>query len=119
MTGSGWQRRAVGVLVLGLVFGAGYWIGGQQALHLPTYTADGYVGADQASFLVGGTAYGFESGVAWTDSAGVEHLGSWPDCLPKLHEVKHVRFSGAVLWYGGSGEARVIWVDCQNQGLAQ
>ena len=118
MTLSGWQRWAASLLLLGLVFGAGYWIGGQQALHLPIYTADGYVGADQASFLVGDTTYGFESSVAWTDAAGSDHPNGWPDCLPKLHEVKQVRFSGAVLWHGSSGEAHVTWVDCQNQGAA-
>jgi len=106
-------------VTLALVFGAGHWIGGQQALHPPIYTADGYVGADQASFLVGDTWYGFESSVAWTDEAGAEHLGGWPDCLPKLKEVKHVRFSAAVLWHGTTGIGRVVWVDCKNEGVAQ
>ena len=119
MPGRDWRRWAVALLAIVVVFGAGYWIGGQQALHLPIYTADGYVGADQASFLVGDTTYGFESSVAWTDTAGSEHPDGWPDCLPKLHEVKHVRFSGAVLWHGSSGEARVTWVDCQTSGATQ
>jgi hypothetical protein len=114
-----WQRVAVAVVVLALVFGAGYWIGAQRALHLPIYTADGYVGAGQASFLVGDTTYGFEGSVAWTDDAGSEHANGWPACLPQLTEVKHVRFAGAVLWHGSTGEARVTWVDCQNQEAAQ
>lgn len=102
------------LLAVAVAFGAGYWIGGQRALHLPTYTADGYVGADQASFQVGDTWYGFESSVAWTDRTGAVHDGGWPECLPKLREVKGVRFSGAVLWHGDSGTARVVWVDCGN-----
>ena len=103
------------LLALAVAFGAGYWIGGARAMHLPTYTADGYVGADQASFHVGNAWYGFESSVAWTDRTGAVHDSGWPDCLPKLQEVKGVRFSGAVLWQGdGLGVARVVWVDCRN-----
>jgi len=103
------------LLALAVAFGAGYWIGGERALHLPTYTADGYVGADQASFLYRGVTYGFESSVAWTDRTGAVHDTGWPDCLSKLKEVKGVRFSGAVLWQGDStGIARVVWVDCRN-----
>ena len=85
----------------------------RRALHLPIYTADGYVGADQASFQVGDMWYGFESSVEWTDSTGAEHDGGWPECLPKLQEVRGVRFSGAVLWHDTSGIARVVWVDCR------
>jgi hypothetical protein len=108
-----WSFGAAVILALVVAFAAGSWIGGERALHLPIYTADGYVGADQASFLVGDMTYGFESSVAWTDSTGAEHEGGWPDCLPKLHEVKGVRFSGAVLWHETSGIARVVWVDCR------
>jgi hypothetical protein len=119
MTGRDWRRWATALLAVVLVFGAGYWVGGERALHLPTYIGDGYVGADQASFQVGDTWYGFESSVAWTDGSGAEHSEGWPACLPKLHDVKHVRFAGAVMWHGGSGEATVVWVDCQNQAVAQ
>ena len=108
-----WPIGAAVLLAVIVAFGAGFWIGGERALHLPTYTADGYVGADQASFLVGGVTYGFESSVAWTDSTGAEHESGWPECLPKLQAVHGVRFSGAILWHETSGIARVIWVDCR------
>jgi hypothetical protein len=108
-----WPLGAVVLLAVVVAFGAGYWTGGERAMHLPIYTADGYVGADQASFQVGDVTYGFESSVAWTDQAGAEHDSGWPECLPKLQEVKGVRFSAAVLWHETSGIARVVWVDCQ------
>lgn len=111
----GWLLGVAALLVVVVVFGAGYWIGGERAMHLPIHTADGYVGADQASFQDGGVTYGFESSVAWTDRTGAVHDVGWPECLPKLQEVKGVRFAAAVLWYGNSGVARVVWVDCQNR----
>ncbi len=101
------------VLAVLLAFGAGYWIGDRGATRLQTYTADGYVGADQASFQVGDTTYGFESSVAWRDQTGSEHQAGWPQCLSKLQPVEDVRFAAGVLWYGDSGIARVVWVDCE------
>jgi hypothetical protein len=119
MVATNWQRVVIALLALAVVFAAGYWLGGERALHLPIYTGDGYVGANQASFPVGDTTYGFESSVAWTDKTGAEHDSGWPECLPQLHDVKGVRFSGAILWHGDSGIARVVWVDCQDHGAAQ
>jgi hypothetical protein len=107
---------AFGVLLIAVVaFAAGYWVGSDRATHLPIYTADGYVGANQASFQVGDTWYGFESTVSWTDSGGTFHDDGWPECLPQLQEVKGVRIAAAVLWVDGIGVSRVVWVDCQNR----
>jgi hypothetical protein len=78
------------VIVLGVTgaFGAGTWVGGYAATHLPVQVADGYVGEDQASFEVGDTTYGFESSVNWTDNLGAFHDDGWPACLPKVSPVK-------------------------------
>ncbi len=110
------RQQLIGVVVVAAVvaaFGAGYLVGGGVAAHPPVYVADGYVGADQASFEVGDTTYGFESTVSWTDSAGAFHDGGWPDCLPKLQQVKGVRFAASTVWFGNVGVAHVQWVDCQ------
>ena len=100
------------LLVAVAVFGAGYLAGGTAATHPTVYVGDGYVGADQATFQVGDTSYGFNSSVSWTDSAGSFHDRGWPACLPKVHEVKGVHFAGAVIWAGGVGLSSVVWVDC-------
>jgi hypothetical protein len=116
---------AAAVLLVVLAFGAGYWLGrearvpalaasaDEAAARVSMYTADGYTGADVASFRVGDTWYGFRSSVAWRDRAGSEHSSGWPDCLPKLQSVHDVRFAGTVLRYNGTGSATVVWVDCQ------
>ena len=104
---------AVAVLVVAAAFGAGCRIGGDRALHLPIYTADCHTGADVASCQVGDWWYGFRSTVDWTDSTGSLHDQGWPDCLPRMSEVKAVRIAAAVLWVGGSGISPVVWVDCQ------
>ena len=113
------SRKLVAALVALLVvvaaaFGAGYQIGGDRALHLTTYTADCYAGGDVASCQVGDWWYGFRTTVNWTDSTGSLHDQGWPDCLPRLSEVKGVRIAAAVLWVGGSGISPIVWVDCQN-----
>jgi hypothetical protein len=100
-------------LVIAVSFAAGYSLRSPGPVDLSIYTASGYVGADQASFQVGDTTFGFESSVPWTDQAGSEHPDGWPACLPKLQTVSGVRFGGAVVWHGDSGEARVLWVDCR------
>lgn len=104
---------AVALLALGLAFAAGYLVRDASHPGLTIYTGSGYVGADQASFQVGDTWYGFESSVAWTDRAGAEHANGWPACLPRLQSVQNVRFGGAVIWHGTTGEALVLWVDCR------
>ena len=45
------------------------------------------------------------------------HEDGWPDCLPKLQEVKGVRIAAGILYLGdtGNGEARVVWVDCRGR----
>ena len=101
------------VLAIVLSFAVGYSVRNAGRQDLTIYTASGYVGADQASFTVGDTTFGFESSVPWTDQAGSEHPDGWPACLPKLQAVSGVRFGGAVVWHGDSGEARVLWVDCR------
>jgi hypothetical protein len=112
------RQRSLGalgaVLIVIAAFGAGYRIGGDSATHPPVYTADGHVGADQASFQVGGTTYGFVSSVSWTDSAGSFHDSGWPGCLPKLQLVTGVRFAAATVWVGQAGVSPVLWVDCQS-----
>lgn len=103
----------VALFIVVAAFGAGYRIAAYNGEHPPVYTADGYVGADQATFRVGDTAYGFRSTVTWTDSAGSFHDGGWPACLPKVQEVTGVRFAGATLWVDQIGFTQVVWVDCQ------
>ena len=111
------KQRTLAVLAAVVVtltaFGVGYAVGGNNATHPPVFVADGHVGADQASFQVGDTTYGFESSVSWTDSTGSYHPDGWPACLPKLQTVSAVRFAGATLWAGSVGQAQVVWVDCQ------
>ncbi len=112
------KQRALGALVVVLLavaaFGAGYRVGGDNAAHPPVYVADGYVGADQASFQVGDTSYAFASSVSWTDDAGSFHDSGWPACLAKLQAVSGVRFAAATTWVGAIGLAHVVWVDCQD-----
>lgn len=101
------------VAVIG-AFGIGFWAGSQQAMHLPIYTADGHVGANVATLMVGDVAYGVRSTVDWTDGNGVEHAGGWPECLPP-GEATNVRFAGAVLWHENIGIATITWVDCRDR----
>jgi hypothetical protein len=103
------------VVIILTVFGVGYASGNISATHPPALTGDGYVGADQASFQVGETWYGFRSSVAWTDEAGSWHDTGWPVCLPKLQAVTGVRFVGTTIWAGNVGQTQVIWVDCQGR----
>jgi len=112
---SPWRRWLAVVAAVGLLlaFGAGYQFGGSGRTQLAVYTADGYVGADQASFVVGDTTYGFSSSVAWRDETGSEHDRGWPACLPKLQTVHAIRFGAAMVWHGSQGIASVLWVDCQ------
>lgn len=112
----GRSRALIGVaavLALGLSFAFGYGVRDSGHVELTIYTANGQVGADVASFQVGDTTYGFRSNVAWTDEAGAEHPDGWPACLPRLQSVAGVRFGGAVVWHGNTGEALVLWVDCR------
>jgi hypothetical protein len=111
--GMGWRLGLAVLLAVAVAFGIGYLVGADRATHLSIYTADGYVGADQASFMVGDVTYGFRSTVAWTDQAGVQYDHGWPACLPKLQQVTGVRFAAAVLWHGDSGLGTITWVDCQ------
>lgn len=104
---------ATGLLALALVIGLSYATRATEHLGLTIYEGSGYVGADVASFRAGDTWYGFRSTVAWTDSGGAEHYGGWPECLPRLQYVEGVRFGGAVVWHGNTGEALVLWVDCR------
>ena len=111
-----WSRTSlmvVAVLAIGLSFAVGYFVRNSQPIELSIYTADGYVGADVATFQVGDTSYGFRGSVAWTDRAGAEHPDGWPDCLPKLQSVEAIRIGTAVIWHGTSGSAQVLWVDCR------
>lgn len=107
-----WMAVAA-VAALALSFGLGYAARATEHPGLTIYQANGQVGADVASFQVGDMTYGFRSSVAWTDRAGTEHDGGWPDCLPRLQSVEEVRFGGAVVWHGNVGEALVLWVDCR------
>jgi hypothetical protein len=63
--------------------------------------------------MVGATTYGFGSPPDWTDSAGVFHLGDWPECLPPMSSVDDLRIAADWLWVEGVGEATVFWVDCR------
>ena len=99
---------AVAAVALTLSFSLGYTARATEHFGLTIFEADGYVGADVASFQVGDSTYGFRSSVAWTDRAGTEHDHGWPDCLPRLQSVEGVRFGGAIVWHGSSGEALVL-----------
>jgi hypothetical protein len=107
----------VAVLIAVASFSVGYKAGGNGQLQIPIVVADGYVGADQASFQVGNVGYGFKSIVNWTDSSGVMHSDGWPECLPKLQEVKGVRIAAGMLLFGdtGTGTGQVVWVDCRGR----
>ena len=102
------------LLVAFALFGAGYLARGHDATHPTVFVGDGYVGADQASFQVGDTWFGFQSSVSWTDSSGSFHDSGWPACLPRIQAVTGVRFEGATLWAGNTGFSSVVWVDCQS-----
>ena len=66
-----WLLVVAALHVVAAAFVAGYWIGGERAMHLPIHTADGYVGAATACFQDGVLTYGFESSVAWPTRTGV------------------------------------------------
>ena len=102
-------------LLLIVAFGGGYAAGENSATHPSVSIGDGYVGADQASFQVGDTWYGFRSSVSWTDEAGSLHDSGWPACLPKLQTVTGVRFVGTMVWADNVGSAQVVWVDCRGR----
>jgi hypothetical protein len=109
---------AVAAVVIAIAaFTVGYKVGGDGTLKLPIVVADGYVGADQASFQVGNVSYGFESSVDWTDSSGNMHIGGWPDCLHPLQEVKGIRIAAGIVYIGdtGTGTGQVAWVDCRGR----
>jgi hypothetical protein len=108
---------AIAVVIAVAAFNVGYKAGGGGQLQVPILVADGYVGADQASFQVGDITYGFQSTVEWTDSSGSMHEDGWPDCLPRLQQVKGLRIAAGIIYLGdtGTGEARVVWVDCRGR----
>ena len=113
------RQGALGLLgaliVAGAAFGLGARVGADAATHPAVLVGDGYVGADEASFQVGDTVYGFRSAVNWTDSAGSFHDQGWPDCLPKLQAVRGVRFVAQTVWLGTVGTTDVVWVDCRGR----
>ncbi len=50
------------------------------------------------------------------ERAGLRVTGGWPACLTQFSDPKGVRFTGAVVWGGGSvGQAEVLWVDCSGR----
>ena len=112
------KRSIVGALAALVVaiamFGAGFLVGANAASHPAVLIGDGYVGADQATFQVGDTSYGFNSSVSWTDSAGSFHDRGWPECLPRIQSVTGVRFEVTTFWAGNVGLTPVVWVDCQS-----
>jgi hypothetical protein len=105
----------VAVLVAGAVFGAGYWVRGNEGMHPPILTADRCDMAWDGSgtCMAGGTSYGLPSSVMWLDKNGIGHELSSPDCLPKLSSVAGVRIAAGVLWFGDNGVALVLHVDCR------
>ncbi len=80
-----------------------------------TMTGDGHVGQQVATLWSGGTAYGIVSSVVWRDAAGSEHTDGRPACLTPLSSAAGVRFTGAVVWSGNTGQATVFWVDCEGR----
>ncbi|MBI2781581.1 MAG: hypothetical protein HYX55_07285 [Chloroflexi bacterium] len=111
------RGAVVGVLLLLVAYGAGYLVRNTGRIDLVIYTSRAVVGADQATFEVGGTSYSFETSVAWTDRSGTEWSSGWPDCLPKLQTVELVRFGAATVWHDNVGFGRVLWVDCRPVGM--
>jgi hypothetical protein len=109
-----WLAALVVAVVVACAFGAGYSVGSDNSSHVAYYTADCYTGIGVATCQVGNMGYGFRSAVNWTDSAGVGHSDSWPDCLPDTQVTKGVRFAAAWLPIGNGGTAAtVVWVDCR------
>jgi hypothetical protein len=102
---------AFAVFLSGLVVGST----GVAGVRPATMTGDGYVGQQVATLWSGDTAYGVESSVAWRDAVGSEHTHGWPACLTPLSSVTRVRFTGAVVWSGTTGQATVFWVDCHDR----
>lgn len=102
---------AIAIAVVAFVSGVGLGASGAAGLRPALMTADGYVGTQTATFSVGDTSYGLRASVPWRDAAGSEHDGGWPICLAP-GQVSAVRFRGAVVWSGDSGQAEVLWVDC-------
>jgi hypothetical protein len=111
-----WWAALVVAVVAACAFGAGYKIGSDNSIHVGYYTGDCSTGEAVATCMVGDTAYGFRWAANWTDGGNASHSDSWPDCLPKVQEVKGVRFAGAWLPTGdGASAATVVWVDCRGR----
>ncbi len=110
---------AVGVVLLMAAFGAGYVVGGGGSKSYTIYTGDCYTGAQTVSCYAAGVWWGASGTLAWSDAQGAAHggvndPGSWPSCLPPLHEAKGVRFAGAMLPISPNAmEAAIVWVDCR------
>ena len=112
------NRRRILAIVGGLVlvvsgFAVGWTARDAAAVGAPVFVGSGRTGDEVATFFVGDAAYGFRSSVSWTDASGSFHEGGWPDCLPHLTDVPHVRFAGMTIWAGGIGTDQVVWVDCR------
>lgn len=118
MSRRAWSAAVVTAIVV-VSFGAGFWTGSGSSKGYAIYTGDCYAGATGASCTIGDMTYGVASVVAWTDANGVgrggaDDPGEWPTCMPRLQETKSVRFAGAMLPVGDSGQAAtIVWVDCR------
>jgi len=54
--------------------------------------------------------------VPWRDATGAEVSDGWPACLTPFSVPAGVRFTGAIVWVGGSiGYAEVLLVDCSGR----
>lgn len=72
------------------------------------------VGDSQMTAFVDDVAYGVFGEVAWVDASGSWHSHGWPACAPARSQSR-ITFGGAVV-YGptGTGDYRMLWVDCRN-----
>jgi hypothetical protein len=64
-------RRVAVLLAILVALGIGYFIGNDQAKHLPTLTGDAVVGDNIATLRVGNDSYALRGSVNWTDSVRV------------------------------------------------
>ena len=112
------QFRIVPRFIAAVLIGVGFLLGlalgstGIIGVRPPVLTGNGYVGAGVVTLFSGGTAYGARDSIPWRGEDGAERDRGWPDCLPATTEVTNVRFVGANVWHGSSGQAQILWVDC-------
>lgn len=110
-----WTAAIALAICLGAVLG---FIGGKHQPGMTVLRGVPYVGIHEASFKVGGWAYGIQGAgnVTWVDSHGSTHTSGWPACLRTIgpHRVPITFGEVQVTSPGGLTWRQVVWVDCQS-----